>query len=191
MFGEAPRRMLDAISYPKGRTSLMALRIGSRRVRAALLAGAVLGSTLLGGVAQAEGIMRTPGADGIIHACYADVGGLRVIDPLGHTCKREETALQWNQTGPQGPAGQPGPAGLTGYQQVTGSINNLNLAGSTESVHVLSCPAGKKVFGGGFILFNPAGFLSNNTNGPVNDAQWAVSVYNPGSSSVQIGDVTF
>ncbi len=177
----------------------MALRIGSRRVRAALLASAVLGSILLGGVAQAEGIMRIPGADGIIHACYADDGGhLRVIDPqLGHTCKREETALQWNQTGPagqqgaQGPQGPQGPAGLTGYQQITESINNFNLASSTESVHVLSCPAGKKVVGGGFILFNAAGFLSNNTNGPVNDAQWAVSVYNPGGSNVQIGNVTF
>jgi hypothetical protein len=71
------------------------------------------------------------------------------------------------------------------------TLSATRKAGSTESVHVLSCPAGKKVFGGGFILFNAAGFLSNNTNGPVNDAQWAVSVYNRGSSNVQIGNVTF
>ncbi|MBV9893670.1 MAG: hypothetical protein JO020_05860 [Chloroflexi bacterium] len=40
-------------------------------------------------------------------------------------------------------------------------------------------------------MFNAGGFLSNNTSGPVNDAQWAVSVYNPGASNVQIGTVNF
>jgi hypothetical protein len=173
-----------------------------KRFRNALVVGLVLSSTLLvGGIAQAEGLMmQVPGADGVIHACFEDDGGkLRVIDPqLGITCKREETPLQWNQTGPQGPkgdAGAPGPAGapgLSGYQQVTQSINNFSLAAQTESVHVLSCPDGKKVLGGGFLLFDAAGFLANNSDGPVNESQWGISMFNPSATgSVTIGTVTF
>ena len=71
------------------------------------------------------------------------------------------------------------------------SQNQFTVAPSTESVHVVSCPAGKKVLGGGFVSFNAGGFLSNNTNGPASDTQWAVSVYNPGSTPVTIGTVNF
>jgi hypothetical protein len=182
-------------------------------VRAMLVAGGLLAATTVGGVAQAAGVVHIPGADGVIHACFADTGKLRVIDPQTDTCRREETPLQWNQTGPQGPKGdtgtqgpkgdagqqgQPGatgaqgPAGLSGYQQVTQSFDNFSLAAGTESVHVLSCPDGKKVIGGGYLLFNAAGFLSNNSDGPASDTQWGVSVYNPASSgTVTIGTVTF
>ncbi|MBV9322891.1 MAG: collagen-like protein [Chloroflexi bacterium] len=186
---------------------------GSWRMRTMLVAGVMLAGMAAGGVAQAAEAVHIPGADGVIHACFADEGKLRVIDPLVEACKREETALQWNQTGTQGPkgdqgpqgepgatgpqgqpgqAGAPGPAGLSGYQQVTQSINNFNLAAGTESVHIVSCPDGKKVIGGGFLLFNAGGFLSNNSNGPASDTQWAVSVYNPSASgSVTIGTITF
>lgn len=176
----------------------MRMGIGSQRVRQALVAGVLLAGTTAGGVAQAAGVVHIPGADGVIHACFADNGKLRVIDPQADACKRDESALQWNQTGPQGPRGdtgqqgQPGPAGLSGYQQVTQTINNFNLAAGTESVHVVSCPDGKKVIGGGYLLFNAGGFLSNNSDGPASDTQWGVSVYNPSpSTSVSIGTVTF
>jgi hypothetical protein len=189
--------------------------LGRVHMRQALVAGAmVLGSTLMGGVAQAAGVMHIPGVDGIIHSCYNDENGrLRVIDPLVHKCSDDEKPLQWNQTGPQGPqglAGQPGPKGdpgaqgpqgvqgavgapgLAGYQQVTESVNNFNLAASTESVHVLTCPTGKTVLSGGFLLFGANGFVSNNSNGPVNDTQWGVSIYNPSAASaVSVNTITF
>jgi hypothetical protein len=41
-------------------------------------------------------------------------GQLRVIDPATDTCRRNETPISWNQTGPQGPAGPEGPAGPAG-----------------------------------------------------------------------------
>jgi hypothetical protein len=175
-----------------------------------MVVGALVGSMALGGVAQADGMLHIPGADGIIHGCYAtDNGKLRVIDPQQEQCKRDEAPLQWNQTGPQGPKGDTGtqgaqglkgdpgiqgPAGtpgVSGYQQVVESHNNFTLAASTESVHVLTCPAGEKVLSGGFVLFNAGGFLANNTNGPVNDNQWGVSVFNPSSNPVTIGTVNF
>jgi hypothetical protein len=187
------------------------------RVGQALIVGAVVASTLMGGVAQAAGLVHIPGPDGIIHSCFDnDNGKLRVIDPTGQTCKRDETALQWNQTGPQGPkgdpgmqgapglpgepgaqgpAGSPGPAGapgVSGYQQIVESVNNFTLAASTESVHVLTCPPGKKVLGGGFLLFGANGFLANNSNGPASDTQWGVSVFNPsGTNTVTVSTVNF
>jgi hypothetical protein len=179
-------------------------KIGARR---ALIACAVASSVLVGGVAQADAIMHVPGPDGIIHSCFDSSNGkLRVLDPALDQCKRSETQLQWSQTGPQGPAGVQGPIGpagpagpigaagtngVSGYQRVTESINNFTVAPSTESVHVESCPAGEKVVGGGFVSFNAGGFLSTNTNGPVSDSQWAISVYNPSGNPVTIGTEDF
>ncbi len=72
---------------------------------------------------------------------------------------------------------------MSGYQQVVESNNAFNLAPGTESVHVVSCPPGKKAIGGGFVLFGADGFLSTNTDGPPSDTQWAVSVYNPSTTN--------
>jgi len=46
-----------------------------------------------------------------ISGCYlTKTGRLRVVDAqAGKVCKRNETPLSWNQTGPQGPRGLPGP----------------------------------------------------------------------------------
>jgi hypothetical protein len=61
----------------------------------------------IGGVAVAS----IPGPDGAIQGCYDNsTGALRVIDPgAGRSCAVDETALTWNQQGPQGPKGDPAP----------------------------------------------------------------------------------
>ena len=46
----------------------------------------------------------------VIHGCYKKSGALRVIDtdapkPKDAACGKSETALDWNATGPTGPAG--------------------------------------------------------------------------------------
>jgi hypothetical protein len=65
----------------------------------------------VGGAAYAS----IPDSSGVIHGCYLRSGGsLRVIDASVTGCKSTETALNWNQTGPQGPVGPQGPAGPTG-----------------------------------------------------------------------------
>lgn len=91
------------------------LSFAKRNVKliAALGIGVVIGSA---GLAFAA----VPDAAGVIHACYRSSGGLangtlRVIDSEnGDTCNTGETAISWNQTGPQGPVGATGPQGPQG-----------------------------------------------------------------------------
>lgn len=66
---------------------------------------------------------------GVINGCYnARTGLLRVIDTSAHqSCTSGETAISWNQTGPQGAVGPQGPAGPTGPAgPALASIDQLN-----------------------------------------------------------------
>ena len=54
--------------------------------------------------------------------------------------------------GPQGPAGPQGSPGITGYQ-VVNDIHVL-LGSQTGATFVSTCPAGKRILGGGTITFN-------------------------------------
>lgn len=57
----------------------------------------------LGGAAFAS----IPGPDGRFHGCYAEAGGaLRIVDSA-EACQARETRITFNQSGPQGPAGEP------------------------------------------------------------------------------------
>ena len=88
------------------------MRTRSKARVVALVAGAAL--LLAGGVAYAT----IPDSGGVIHGCYAKNGSLRVVDTAaGEACSSKETALTWNQTGPQGP---PGPQGAEGPQGPAG-----------------------------------------------------------------------
>ncbi len=67
---------------------------------------------LIGAASAGVAWATIPGNDGVIHGCYLKSGGtLRVIDASVTNCKRGEVALDWNQSGPQGP---PGTAGVPG-----------------------------------------------------------------------------
>jgi hypothetical protein len=76
------------------------------------IVAAVLFTVVAGGIAYAA----IPGADGVISACRLNgIGTLRVIDAdAGQTCTRFETAIDWNQVGPQGPTGEKGEKGDQG-----------------------------------------------------------------------------
>src|SRR4029079_18034594 len=83
-----------------------------------------------------------PDASGVIHGCYNSTNGTqRIIDTAVASCKIGETAIQWNQTGPQGPprpAGPQGPQGPQGsqgpqgIQGVQGPKGDTGPAGSTR-----------------------------------------------------------
>src|SRR5579884_2792712 len=79
-------------------------RVGwSGVVRPILIVGISL--TLAGAVAYAS----IPGPGGVINGCIKNSDStVRVIDST-QTCGSNETALNWNQTGPQGPTGPRGP----------------------------------------------------------------------------------
>lgn len=73
-------------------------------------------AVVLGGAALAA-----IGGGGVIDGCYAKRdGSVRIIDTATAQCKANETALAWNQTGPQGPKGDTGPQGPKGDQGPAG-----------------------------------------------------------------------
>ena len=130
--------------------------------RPALGALAVVGALLLaGGVAYAT----VPDGNGVIHGCYATKdGSLRVIDPgAGQSCDtKRETALDWNQTGTQGPQGIQGPAGQRGPSDAwavdgyDSSIYPLNPAHLIQLASV-SLPAGNYFVAAQTVFHDPLG----------------------------------
>ena len=79
-----------------------------------LLSGIVAG-LVVGGGWSAVVLASIPDASGVIHACYTTaVGAVRIIDSPSQSCNALETAITWNQAGPQGTQGATGPQGPTG-----------------------------------------------------------------------------
>lgn len=95
-------------------------------------------------VGSAVAVAAIPSADGTIHGCRKNSNGtLRVIDAeAGQQCQQGETALTWNQTGPQGPQGPAGTDGISGYEVVT-------VAGVGGFTATVACPTGKHAISGG------------------------------------------
>jgi len=136
-----------------------------------------------GGVALAA----IPSSDGTIYGCYQNQNGqLRVIDDeAGDTCLfSSETAISWNQTGPQGPLGpigpqgpqgNPGPVGPTGPQGPSG-LSDIEMVFTTSPLAndlfvaiLLPCPSGKQVISGGFDILSPGnGVIEIVTSAPYN-----------------------
>lgn len=116
----------------------MKIEITNRWAGLVFALGIVL--TLTSGIAWAanRGTLTAPGT---VAACAnKSTGVLRIVGQ--RACDKTETAVSWGATGPQGPAG---PAGISGLQIVQyGSGFAFNPAVT------VSCPAGKKVIGGGY-----------------------------------------
>lgn len=91
--------------------------VRGRRLAVPVL-GVVAVSLAVGGVATAQD------SDVTIHGCaHNSTGALRVVAE-GTSCRGNESALSWQQVGPQGPAGpqgEPGPAGPEGPTGATGA----------------------------------------------------------------------
>jgi type VI protein secretion system component Hcp len=123
--------------------SVLALSRGRKALLAFVCAAAVFGVV---SAVQAA----IPDANGVIHACVMPNGTLRVIDSATNACKGSETALAWNQTGPQGasgPAGpqgpkgdkgDPGPPGVAPADQPNSLDASLTLQGISQSIPVQS-----------------------------------------------------
>jgi hypothetical protein len=87
-----------------------------------LVAAAAGLSLLAGGAIFAAVHLGIPDPAGVIHGCYHDGSGrLRLIDPSRESCRRGESAISWNVTGPAGAPGMPGPAGAQGPAGAPGS----------------------------------------------------------------------
>lgn len=70
---------------------------------------------------------------GTFFACLAKNGNLYnvAVDGLPQDCHSGDAAVQWDQTGLQGPAGDTGPAGATGAPGATGAQGATGAAGAT------------------------------------------------------------
>jgi hypothetical protein len=81
-------------------------------------------------------------------------------------------------TGPAGPQGDPGQAGASGWEKVT-NIKNFSFGDDPFIDLTATCPAGKKVTGGGYDFIYGADDQSDegpevHTNGPVGENAWRV-----------------
>lgn len=102
--------------------------LGWAKQQSKVLAGLTTGLVI--GAGSAVVFAAIPDGNGVIHGCYRSSGALangslRIIDSAAQTCNNNETALAWNQTGPQGPAGPTGPQGPAGSGGPGGFLSNL------------------------------------------------------------------
>jgi hypothetical protein len=103
------------------------------RLRNIVITGATALALVAGGTAAGAAIASSPvSSSGVIDGCYtnAEVNGSHVfvLQDQGTSCPKGTTAIEWNQTGLQGPAGPAGPAGATG---ATGPAGPPGSAGAT------------------------------------------------------------
>jgi hypothetical protein len=92
-----------------------------------------------------------------------------------------------------GPAGAPGPQGIpgvSGYQRVVVTTANEQLGAFGEVVRFANCPAGKKVVGGGGVIFNASGRWFIDSSGPISDTQWVVAFANATGATITAGQMS-
>jgi hypothetical protein len=119
-------------------------------------------------VAAAAGVAYAaiPNSNGVVSACYAKAGDLRVIDAeAGGQCKSGETALSWSRQGPKGDAGPQGPAGPAGPAGPKGDRGPSNGFFVRRDGQVITVPHddfgavdGINLPAGSFLLFGTARF---------------------------------
>ena len=108
--------------------------------RMAIIAGATALVLAAGGGVAFAASASIPDSAGVIHGCFkpttsGSMSPLGVIDTAlpGGTCPKGQTALSWNQKGPQGPAGPAGPVGPVGSAGATGPAGPAGPAGPTTA----------------------------------------------------------
>jgi hypothetical protein len=193
----------DSIDAPNAAALQPSRRIvmsrSHKRLWIVVLSAIGLGLTAGAGVATAA----IPDSGGVIHGCYDRAGALRVIDTATTPgCSRRETALNWNQTGPEGPQRAAGPGGPTGATGATGppGTNGTNGTDGVSGYQVVAatsaddstspkvsgavCPAGKLPVGGGFNTSLPAIDESAGESWPFGDMNtWQVGISNVGPTT--------
>jgi hypothetical protein len=145
----------------------------------------------IGALAVAGGIAYAaiPDGNGTIHACVlAGQGQVRIVDPAQGTCKANETALTWSQTGPPGVQG---PAGATGPQGPKGGLDSVQVVHVTATASssgfataLINCPTGTTLTGGGAgvlgLVGDDQGFGPRITaSEPFNPNQWLAQAVSP------------
>lgn len=118
--------------------------------RMAIVAGGMVAAGAVASIALAT----IPDSGGVIHGCYdTESGDLRVIDlNAGAKCSKKETAVSWNQTGPQGATGPAGPpGGGTGSSDLSVFTRRIEtpVTGTCQPPALSNCSQGLITAGGG------------------------------------------
>jgi hypothetical protein len=116
------------------------------------------GSLIVRNACQGNETMLNPASVGLVgpQGPVGPAGPFGPVGPAGPTGPTGPVGPQGptGATGPEGPTGPQGPAGgLTGYEIVTSDTAMQNV---DEQIGVATCPAGKRVLGGGAFIFNDA-----------------------------------
>ena len=72
-------------------------------------------------------------------------------------------------TGPRGATGPQGPPGVANYQIVVNNLTNQSLGPNGERIQSATCPAGKRVLGGGGLVRGAAGRWIIGSSGPASN----------------------
>lgn len=97
------------------------------------------------------------------HATMGGVQGLGILEAGTASCPKQTTALDWNQQGPQGPAGPQGatgpqgPAGAQGPQGPAGSVAGIGSDGNTITINASDSLA---VNSGNTVAVNSGGIIA-------------------------------
>jgi hypothetical protein len=123
-----------------------------------------------------------PDSSGVIHGCYQNHDGrLRVVDNPT-TCRHDETALSWSQTGPlgpQGPVGAPGPQGPQGLPGTSASSHAYE-ANNTHELPEDTYLVGLTLPAGNYVVWSTVDFYNDNDgNANTQCAMWTGSTTNP------------
>lgn len=117
----------------------------------ALVVGLMVGALLV----ATAGFVAAQSSSTVINGCIQKQTGVLRVPTSGSCDPKNETAISWNQVGPQGPQGEQGPQGPQGVKGDPG-ISGYEVVKRTEEVEFLgngyfaaACPSGKKVIGGG------------------------------------------
>jgi len=87
-----------------------------------------------------------PDSQGVIHGCYnTSSGAIHIIDTAVTTCNPNETAIAWNQIGPQGLLGPQGPAGPQGPPGQQGPQGPTGPQGPAGTAHAYEFATGQAV----------------------------------------------
>ena len=132
----------------------------------------------------------------LLHACYVQQSG--VVYRVGLPGLRSETAecvspnhilFSWNEEGEPGAAGPAGPAGADGISGREVIEEVFSVAARQPVFALVDCPAGKDVFGGGWLMDGGTGpnqlFNHVSVNRPVGTG-WQVSAFNLSSLTLQL-----
>ena len=126
---------------------------------------------------------------------WAD-GSAGTVGPQGPAGSKGDTGAEGSKgekgdqgdvgaTGATGAAGAKGANGVSGYERVEQTRTFFTLQKGGEINFTLFCPAGKKLVGGGFTVIGATGPFLSSKNGPRNDVEWELALYNATGSDIR------